>query len=98
MRLTPRQVEVARTIGEFWARFERGPSYREIGEILGLSKVTVQEHIKNLEGAGVAASVEGKMRTIHLTEAGKTQLGACEPQLRWPVRGTLGAKGVVFDA
>lgn len=53
--LTDRQVDVIR----FWRAYEiaqgRPPKLREAGESLGMSKVTVHEHLHQLEKKGLVA-------------------------------------------
>ena len=51
--LTPRQLEVLRFIRDSRLRNSYSPTMREIGEHLGLTKVTVFEHVGALEKKGM---------------------------------------------
>lgn len=51
-RLTPRQVDVIVAIRNFTALHGYSPTLREIGENLGIHKVTVLEHVGHLKANG----------------------------------------------
>jgi len=51
--LTPRQVEILRYIRDVRMREGYSPSLQEMGDALGLTKVTVFEHVAALERKGV---------------------------------------------
>lgn len=66
-RLTKRQVEILKYVREFMDENGYAPSYREVGQALGISSVaTVHEHIKNLESKGFLRGEEGAARSIAL--------------------------------
>jgi len=51
--VTPRQLEILRFIRGFRTRHGYSPTMQEIGDYLGLTKVTVFEHVGALEGKGL---------------------------------------------
>lgn len=51
--VTPRQLEILRFIRDHRDRFGYSPTMQEIGDHLGLTKVTVFEHVGALERKGV---------------------------------------------
>lgn len=64
---TPRQQAVLRFLEERQDRGEAPPSYREIGEHLGLPHVSaVAKHVAALRRKGLLATATGKSRSIRL--------------------------------
>lgn len=63
-RMTPRQINIAR----LYLRIERDegyvPTLDEVGEMLGISKVTVFEHIGIMEARGILTRDKHKQRSI----------------------------------
>ncbi|MDD5251254.1 MAG: transcriptional repressor LexA [Patescibacteria group bacterium] len=70
-KLTKRQTEILNYIVGFMRENGYAPSYREIGEELGISSTaTVHEHVKNLESKGYLRDAEGETpRTIDVAPA-----------------------------
>jgi len=52
INVTPRQMEILRYIRDYRARNGYSPTMQEIGDSLGLTKVTVFEHLEALERKG----------------------------------------------
>ncbi|MDP3964672.1 MAG: winged helix-turn-helix transcriptional regulator, partial [bacterium] len=68
--LTKKQKEILDFIVEFMKVNEYAPSYREIGEHLGLSSpATVAEHVRSLEDKGYLKLQEGRARSLELTRS-----------------------------
>jgi len=67
MNLTPKQFEIVKFIQDY--RTERGysPTLAEIGENLGISAVTVFEHIEALEKKGAITRQRGRVRGITIS-------------------------------
>jgi repressor LexA len=66
-RLTKRQRQILDFINDFSARSGYAPSYREIGEELGLnSPATIHEHVKTLEDKGFLTTDHNRPRSIEL--------------------------------
>ena len=51
--VTPRQLEILRFVRDVRSRFGYSPTLQEIGDHLGLTKVTVFEHVGALQGKGL---------------------------------------------
>ncbi|MBU0706779.1 transcriptional repressor LexA [Patescibacteria group bacterium] len=69
-RLTKKQKEILDYVTEFIKVNEYSPSYREIGEHLGLSSpATIHEHIKALEDKGFLKANIGQSRSLEPTRA-----------------------------
>ena len=51
--VTPRQLEILRFVRDVRSRFGYSPTLQEIGDHLGLTKVTVFEHVGALEAKGL---------------------------------------------
>jgi repressor LexA len=65
--LTHRQQEVLRMLEAHQAQGEPPPTYREIGERLGLPNVSaVAKHVDSLRRKGLLATKDGKTRSIAL--------------------------------
>ncbi len=52
-RPTPRQLQILRVIREYQDNLGYSPTFQEIGDRLGLTKVTVFEHVASLERKGI---------------------------------------------
>lgn len=52
MTLTHRERTVATAIRDHWDAWGEGPTLQEIGDLLGISKNTVYEYIRNLDRKG----------------------------------------------
>lgn len=64
---TPRQQDVLRYLETRQARGEPPPSYREIGQELGIANVSaVAKHVASLRRKGLLASTLGKVRSLSL--------------------------------
>lgn len=74
MNLTPKQFEIVKFIKDY--RKERGysPTLAEIGENLGISAVTVFEHIGALEKKGAITRQRGRTRGITISRALKVEV------------------------
>lgn len=75
MKLTKRQNQILKFIKDYIVGHDYSPSYREIGDELGISSsATVHQHIQNLKEKGFVNLNENEARSIELTGA-SFQLG-----------------------
>ena len=88
MNLTPKQLEVLRCIVRFRNRNGYSPTLAELADRLGVSKVTVFEHIGALERKGAVRRDKHKARSLELNP-GVTVPG--ELNLQLPLVGTIAA-------
>lgn len=66
--VTPRQMGVLRFLSEYQGRHGYSPTMQEIGDFLGLSKVTVFEHVAALEKKGLLRrEAKHRARCLQLT-------------------------------
>lgn len=66
-RLTPRQLEILTLIRDFQQRHGYSPTMQEIAEHLGVTKVTVFEHVETLIAKGLLRRLAHKARSLELT-------------------------------
>ncbi len=66
MTLTPRQLDIVRYVAEYRKRRGIAPTFQEIADHLGISKVTVFEHVRALEKRGVVRTEKYLSRSIEL--------------------------------
>lgn len=68
MNVTPRQLEILRLIRDF--RLSRGfsPTMQELADRLGISKVTVFQHIEALEEKGLLQKSRHRARSLALSD------------------------------
>src|SRR3989338_10657415 len=94
--LTKKQAEVLSAIRRHLKSRGYAPSYREIGEAVGLSSpATVHQHVKSLLDKGVIRmGEEGETRSIELVEEEKAPR---VPSLLLPLMGLITA-GVPIEA
>jgi len=93
--VTPRQLEILRFIRDFRNRHGYSPTMQEIGDYLGLTKVTVFEHVGALEGKGLLhRGAKHKARSLRVS--GKCEFPDERPT-RIPLVGVIAA-GVPIEA
>ena len=68
VRLTPRQAEVLRYVQGYRSSHGYSPTLQEIAAELGVSKVTVFEHVEALEASKLCRREPNKARSLRLTE------------------------------
>jgi repressor LexA len=65
---TPRQTEILTFVRNFTHKHGYSPTYDEIAEEFGISKVTVFEHLTTLEERGLLHREKHKARSLHLAD------------------------------
>jgi repressor LexA len=65
---TPRQVEILTFVRDYLHRNGYSPTYDEIADQFGISKVTVFEHLTILEGRGLLSRDKHKARSLRLAD------------------------------
>ena len=66
--VTPRQMDILKFVRDYRARHAYSPTMQEIGDFLGLSKVTVFEHVGALEKKGLLRrQAKHKARSLALS-------------------------------
>jgi repressor LexA len=91
--LTPKQLKILRFIRDFRAANSLSPTLDEIAAALGVSKITIHEHVGNLERKGAVTREKAKARTIHILtdpDAIETEGGPAKPY-NISIRGTIAA-------
>jgi repressor LexA len=66
MKLTPKQLRIVEFIRRYNRQYELSPTLEEIATELGVSKVTVFEHLKALERKGAVTRSYHKARSVEL--------------------------------
>jgi DNA-binding MarR family transcriptional regulator len=64
--ITPKQMNVVRAIRSYRARYGYGPSLRDIGADLGLSVVTIHQHVQILIARRILQRTPGRHRSIEI--------------------------------
>lgn len=64
MNLTPKQLEIAKFIVEYRDRKGLAPTLEEIAQDLGVSKITVYEHVAQLEKKGAVTKQKYQSRSL----------------------------------
>ncbi len=65
---TPRQTEILTFVRDYSHKHGYSPTYDEIAEAFGISKVTVFEHLTTLEERGLLRREKHKARSLHLAD------------------------------
>lgn len=90
--LTPKQLEVARFIAEYRRERKVSPTLQEIGDHFGVSKITIYEHVQELERKGAIRKERYRSRAISLDPALEVQVaGVRGDGLRLPLLGRIAA-------
>ena len=66
-RLTPRQMQVLTFIRDFRRSYGYSPTMQELADELGITKVTVFEHVETLIAKGLLHRAAHKARSLELT-------------------------------
>ena len=92
---TPRQLEILRLIRDFRRRCGYSPTMQEIGDHLGLTKVTVFEHVGALERKGLLTrGAKHSARSLRVSDGAELP---DERPTKLPLVGSIAA-GVPLDA
>ncbi len=89
MNLTPKQLQILSRIRAIRTTRGYSPTMQELADELGVSKVTVFEHVEALIKKGALARQANKARSLELTEA--AQLPDEQRHTRLPLVGTIAA-------
>ena len=74
VRPTPRQFEALRAIADHQLAHEVAPTFRELGEVLGIQINAVNDLLHALDDHGLVTWELHKARTLRLTQAGRDLL------------------------
>ena len=78
--LTPRQLQLLKTIASFEMNQCYSPTIGELASELGISRSTVFEHIKKLREKGLLSAFQGKARSLKLTYKSQELLSSLNEQ------------------
>jgi len=67
-RLTPKQLRVLTLIRDYQRKHGYSPTMQELADVLGVTKVTVFEHVTGLEKKGVLRRAKHRARSLELTQ------------------------------
>ena len=68
LNLTPRQLDLLRAFRTHRMSHACSPTMQELADVLGVSKVTVHEHVKSLVAKGVLTQEPNRTRSLALAE------------------------------
>jgi repressor LexA len=72
---TDRQLQVLREIAWFIDAYKYPPTYRDVGQMLGIKSVHgVERNIKALERKGLIERERGRIRAMSITDKGRGEL------------------------
>lgn len=83
MELTRRQLEIVTFVSDFRRRHAIAPTLDEIAERIGVSRVTVHQHLQALQDKGALRRAPRRARALRLTARMERALEAAQP---WSVR------------
>ena len=66
-RLTPKQLRILTLIRDFQRKHGYSPTMQELADVLGVTKVTVFEHVSGLEKKGLLRRSRHRARSLELT-------------------------------
>jgi repressor LexA len=89
MNLTPKQLKILQLIRDTRVRCGYSPTMQELADELGVSKVTVFEHVEALIKKGALAREPNKARSLSIAEG--IALPDEEQPLRFPLVGKIAA-------
>jgi repressor LexA len=89
MNLTPKQLRIVQLIRDCRISHGYSPTMQELADELGVSKVTVFEHVEALIKKGVLVREPNKARSLSITE--RVRLPDEDQPLRFPLVGRIAA-------
>ncbi|MCA9281127.1 MAG: transcriptional repressor LexA [Phycisphaeraceae bacterium] len=89
MNLTPKQLKILKLIRDSRVRSGYSPTMQELADELGVSKVTVFEHVEALIKKGALTREANKARSLSITDG--VALPDEEQPLRFPLVGRIAA-------
>src|SRR5436189_4697665 len=66
-RLTPKQLRILTLIRDYQRKYGYSPTMQELADTLGVTKVTVFEHVSGLEKKGLLRRSKHRARSLELT-------------------------------
>lgn len=90
---TPRQSDVLAFIAAYRHRHGYAPAMREIADKLGISKVSIFEHVNELVRKGHLRRDPHKARSLDVVGG----VPAVKSRLRFPILGTIARNGVYIE-
>ena len=87
MNFTPRQLQILRLIHSYQQRHRYSPTYSELATQLGVSTITVFEHLEALERKGAIRRRRHEARSVEITEQGFLREQAAKRAI--PIQGVL---------
>ena len=66
-QLTPKQLRILRLIRDYQRKHGYSPTMQELADVLGVTKVTVFEHVTGLEKKGLLRRSKHRARSLELT-------------------------------
>ncbi len=66
-RLTPKQMRILTIVRDYQRKHGYSPTMQEIADVLGVTKVTVFEHVSGLEKKGLLRRSRHRARSLELT-------------------------------
>jgi repressor LexA len=66
-QLTPKQLRILRLIRDYQRKHGYSPTMQELADVLGVTKVTVFEHVSGLEKKGLLRRSKHRARSLELT-------------------------------
>ncbi|GMV97585.1 MAG: LexA repressor [Phycisphaerae bacterium] len=66
-RLTPKQMRILMLVRDYQRKHGYSPTMQEIADVLGITKVTVFEHVSGLEKKGLLRRLRHRARSLELT-------------------------------
>jgi repressor LexA len=67
-RLTPKQMRILVLVRDYQRKHGYSPTMQEIADVLGITKVTVFEHVSGLEKKGLLRRSRHRARSLELTQ------------------------------
>lgn len=89
LNLTPKQLKILQLIRDFRVRSGYSPTMQELAEELGVSKVTVFEHVESLINKGALVREPNRARSLSIAEG--VSVPDEEQPLRFPLVGRIAA-------
>jgi SOS-response transcriptional repressor LexA len=92
---SPKQMELLCRLYQFQHKYGYSPTLDELGQMMGISKVTVHQYIHALEQKGLVRRFKNYARSLQIVDESKIKPYMPTEQPSWKLVGRLGISGQI---
>jgi len=90
---SPKQLELLRHLYRFQRRHGYAPTLEELGQSMGITKVTVYQYVRTLERKGLINRLRNRARSLQISDEGKLLHLFADSSTAWKLVGQYHTSG-----